>query len=98
MTERMFRAQILLDPRQRRRLEEIARREGKSISAVTRQVIAAGLERIENETELWIKRSLILAGLRDRRERQPIVYMGDLINDARQERDEERDHLWGQSM
>ena len=57
MTERMYRAQILLDPRQRRRLEEIARREGKSISAVTRQVIDAGLELIEDETELWKKRA-----------------------------------------
>lgn len=63
MTEKMYRAQILLEPRQRRRLEEIARREGKSISAVTRQVIDACLELIENETELWKKSSRILAGL-----------------------------------
>ena len=61
MTERMYRAQILLDPRQRRRLEEIARREGKSISAVTRQVIDAGLELIEDETELWKKRARALS-------------------------------------
>ncbi len=94
MTERMYRAQILLDPRQRRRLEEIARREGKSISAVTRQVIDAGLERIENEAELWKKRAHLLSNLRYLREKQTSVYTGDLVNEARQERQDEGDEVW----
>ena len=98
MTERMYRAQILLDPKQRRRLEELAQRERRSISAVTRQVIDAGLERIENETELWKKRSLILSDLRIRRDRQPFEYAVDLINAARQEREDERDTLWAQRL
>ncbi len=95
MTERMYRAQILLDPAQRRRLEEIARREGKSISAVTRQAIDAGLERIENEAELWKKRAELLSNLRALRQQQPLVYAGDLVNEARQERKDEGDDLWG---
>ncbi len=94
MSERMYRAQILLDPRQRRRLEEIARREGKSISAVTRQVIDAGLERIENEVELWKKRAGLLSELRQLRDKQPFVYTGDLVNEARQEREDEGDQVW----
>ncbi len=94
MTEHMVRAQILLDPRQRRRLEEIARREGKSISAVTRQVIDAGLERIENETELWKKRANLLSSLRHQREKQIRVYIGDLVNEVRQEREDEGDQVW----
>ena len=98
MTERMYRAQILLDPKQRRRLEELAQREGRSISAVTRQVIDAGLERIESETELWKKRSLILSNVRIRRERQTVEYSVDLINEARQEREDERDSLWGHKL
>jgi len=98
MTERMYRAQILLDPKQRRRLEELAQREGRSISAVTRQVIDAGLERIESETELWKKRSLILSNVRTRRERQTVDYGADLINEARQEREDERDSLWGHKL
>jgi hypothetical protein len=98
MTERMYRAQILLDPKQRRRLEELAQREGRSISAVTRQVIDAGLERIESETELWKKRSLILSKVRIRRERQAVDYGADLINEARQEREDERDTLWGHKL
>lgn len=98
MAERMYRAQILLDPKQRRRLEELAQRERRSISAVTRQVIDAGLERIENETDLWKKRSLILSDLRIRRDRQPFEYDADLINAARQEQEDERDTLWAQKL
>jgi hypothetical protein len=94
MTERMYRAQILLDPNQRRRLEEIARREGKSISAVTRQVIDAGLKTLEDETEIWNKRSKILADLRVLREKQPFVYSGDLVNETREEREQEGDQIW----
>ena len=64
MNERMYRAQILLKPEQRRRLEELARREGRSISAVTRQVIDIGLEALENEGEIWAKRAQIISELR----------------------------------
>ncbi len=94
MTERMYRAQILLDPRQRRRLEEIARREGKSISAVTRQVIDAGLESIENEAEVWKRRARLLSELRQLRQKQAFVYAGDLVNEARQEREDEGNQVW----
>jgi len=98
MTERMYRAQILLDPKQRRKLEEIARREGRSISAVTRQVIDAGLETMENEAEIWQKRARILAELRAMREKQPIEYNGNLIDEARQERENETDEIWRSHM
>ncbi len=90
----MYRAQILLDPEQRRKLEELARREGRSISAVTRQVIDAGLEKLESEAEIWKKRARILADLRARREKQSGKYSGDLINEARQEREDDMDRIW----
>ncbi len=94
MEERMYRAQILLKPEHRRRLEEIARREGRSISAVTRQVIDIGLEALESETETWEKRARILSELRAIREKQPFEYRGDLINEARQEREDEMERIW----
>jgi len=94
MSERMYRAQILLDPRQRRKLEELARREGRSISAVTRQVIDAGLESLESEADIWKKRTRVLSDLRAMREKQPFEYNGNLIEDARQERDNETDQIW----
>ncbi len=90
----MYRAQILLDPNQHRRLEELARREGRSISAVTRQVIDAGLRCLGTEAETWNKRSQILANARAKRDQQAVQYPGDLINEVRQERDEENDNLW----
>jgi hypothetical protein len=98
MGERMYRSQILLEPEQRRRLEELARREGRSISAVTRKVIDAGLEVFESEAELWKKRSRILSDLRALREKQPFEYTGDLIDEARQERDDETGQTWRANM
>ena len=87
MSERMYRAQIFLKPEQWRKLEEIARREGRSISSVARQAIDAGLAAFENEAELWEKRARILSDLRSRREKQPFEYTGDLIGEAREERE-----------
>ena len=98
MTERMYRAQILLDPQQRRKLEEIARREGRSISAVTRQVIDAGLQLLADEGDIWEKRARILSELKAIRERQPFLYTGDLIGEARQERENEADEIWRGSV
>jgi predicted DNA-binding protein len=94
MEERMYRAQILLRPEQRRRLEEIARREGRSISAVTRRVIDLGLQAMEGEANVWEKRARLLAELRARREKQPFEYGGDLVNEARKERDDEMERIW----
>jgi hypothetical protein len=95
MTDRLVRSQILLSIQQRRRLEAIARREGKSISAVTRQVIDAGLQSMENQTETWKKREQVLAALRGLREQQPEIYPGDLVDEIRQERENEDMRLWG---
>jgi ribosome-binding ATPase YchF (GTP1/OBG family) len=94
MSERMFRAQILLDPNQHRILEELAHRQGRSISAITRQVIDAGLHCIETESEVWKKREPLLASLRMLRNEQPVMYSGNLIEEARQEREEEQDRIW----
>lgn len=94
MEERMYRAQILIKPEHRRRLEEIARRQGRSISAVTRQVIDIGLEALESEAEIWQKRAQILSSLRAVREKQPFEYRGDLVKEARQERDEQMEQIW----
>jgi hypothetical protein len=94
MEERMYRAQILLRPEQRRRLEEIARREGRSISAATRRVIDLGLQVMEGEANVWEKRARLLAELRARRGKQPFEYGGDLVNEARKERDDEMERIW----
>jgi predicted DNA-binding protein len=94
MAKRMVRAQILLKPRQRRRLEELANREGRSISDVTRRAIDTGLEVLEPTEEIWDQRRRILSDLHQARNKQPFVYHGDLINEAKQELDEERERIW----
>ncbi len=96
MKERMYRAQILLDPDQRRRLEERARREGRSISAVTREAIDRGLDIMESQSDIWDRRNRILAAARERRDRQPFVYQGNLVEEVREERDQDMDRIWRQ--
>ena len=98
MSERMYRSQILLDPKQHRRLKELARKEGRSISSVTRQVIDAGLATLESESEVWKKRIPILEDLRSRRERQPFEYRGNLIEESRREQENETDRVWHRDM
>ena len=50
MGERLYRAQILLQPKQHQAIVEIARREGRSISEVVREMISAELQRREQNT------------------------------------------------
>ncbi len=45
MTERMYRTQILVEPAQQRALAEIAKREGRSISDLVREMIRDQLAR-----------------------------------------------------
>jgi hypothetical protein len=93
MPEHLYRAQILLEPEQHRMLAEIAHKEGRSISEVTRRAIRAGLLAIQNQDEVWQKRMEALAVLRQIREgSQP--YLGDLVNEGRDERDTETGRAW----
>jgi predicted YcjX-like family ATPase len=94
MPERMYRAQILLEPRQRQQLEEIARREQRSVSAVTRLVIDAGLKSLETKSDIWERRARALSELRSIREYQTVEYSGNMIEEARQERENEVDRVW----
>lgn len=58
MTERRFRAQILLDPEQHRRLAAIARDEGRSISELVREIIDAQLNAREQSGDMRRHRQL----------------------------------------
>jgi hypothetical protein len=90
----MIRTKILLEPRQRHRLEELTRREGRSISDVTRRAIDASLEALEPEMDIWEKRERIISELRIVREKQPFVYHEDLVNEDRQEQQGEKRGIW----
>lgn len=91
MAERLYRAQLLLQPRQHQILREIAEREGKSISEVARRVIRRGLESMtEDEDALRAQQTEALGKLRSIRESVRAeygVYEGNLMAEARQDRE-----------
>ena len=96
MSERLYRAQILIEQRQRKTLGQIARREGRSISDVARELIRLGLEaRTETPEMRWRQRDSALeraarlrAAIRRRRGGRPLdIDPAELIQSMREERD-----------
>ena len=94
MGERMYRAQILLEPEQHKALADLAERRGTSISQVVRQIVGQYL--VERETELEQQLAALdrirelRARITARRGGQPLdVDMAALIEEMRDERDQE---------
>lgn len=56
MRERLYRAQLLLQPDVHRRLRQIARREGRSISDVSRDLLEYALTQREKERTARLER------------------------------------------
>jgi hypothetical protein len=92
MQQTKYRAQILLEPEQHNALAEVARREKRSISELVREIVDR-----QDEQHLWEKRMQALERLGQIRERilqDYGSYKGDLIEEARSERDEDFDRVW----
>ena len=84
------RVQMLLEPRQRQKLAELAKLQGKSIADVTRQAIDAGLEKLSAGEH----RERMLAALETARKLRESMPMLDVdvvaeIHQMREERDNE---------
>ena len=94
-----YRAQILLEVEQHQALLRIANNQGRSISDVAREAIDIGLRTWEQDTDaLWEQRMAALDRLHQIREavRQSYGnYTGDLVSEARKERDRQNDIVWG---
>ena len=91
MSERMYRAQILLRPEQHGRLVLISRQEGKSISEVARTLIDEAL--VAHRSAAWSARKPALGHLRALREAIRDTsgrITVDLVAEAREEREQER--------
>ncbi len=91
-----IRTQLLLDDEQNRRLREMAAREGKSLSEVVRNILDeyfAWQERRAQEEKLNLLQAL--DRIRERTAQQG-DYEGDLVNEAREERDAEMEDVWRQ--
>lgn len=91
MTERMYRAQILLDPNQHRRLREMAKRENRSISELTRELLEDGLRRRELATRSRLERIEAAGAAAERilRDRGGEPFTADpetLLDEAKKER------------
>jgi len=94
----MVRAQLLLTPAQRGRLERLARQEGRSLSDVARRALDAGLDTLEGRTDEALQQQLqalddlgrVRAAVRQRHG----VYGGDLVAEAREERDDAAQRVW----
>lgn len=85
----MQRVQMLLEPRQRRKLAELAKAQGKSVAEVARNAIDLGLEQIEMSD----RQARLLAALeaaRKLRDSMPMLNI-DVVADLHQMR-EERDN------
>lgn len=92
----MSRNQLILDNVHDRRLREIARREGKSISEVVRQILDEYFAEKDRQAREEALRALEgLDKIREATARYG-VYEGDLINEAREERDRETEDVWKQ--
>jgi hypothetical protein len=85
------RVQMLLEPEQRKKLEKLARLQGKSIAEVTRQAIDIGLEKLNVDE----RREQMLAALeaaQKLRESMPLIDV-DIVADLHQMREERDDAL-----
>jgi hypothetical protein len=95
--ETMIRAQLPLTVAQRRRLEQIARREGRSLSDVVRRALDAGLDVLEGRTHAALQQQLrALDELRQMRQANQALYgvfQGDLVAESREERDQDMERL-----
>ena len=94
----MYRMQILLKPEQRERLERVAKREGRTFSDTARRALEEGLRVMEGDSDLvWNQRLEALKyldGLRKRIRDERGVYQGDLVDEARTERETQVDQAW----
>jgi len=94
----MYRMQLLVKPEQRKRLERVAKREGRTFSDTARRALEEGLRVMEGDSDsIWEQRleSLeFLNGLRKQIQEKRGVYQGDLVNEARAERDSQSEKTW----
>ena len=96
MQQTKYRAQILLEPEQHNALAEVARRENCSISELMREIVDQWLSQ-QDDQRLWEQRMEVLERLGQIREsiqQEYGVYQGDLIEEARADRDEDIDRVW----
>jgi hypothetical protein len=96
MVEQKHRTQILLEREQHSALVEIAHQEQRSISDLVRGIVSQYLRERGRETERQraVRALERLTSLRKEIEQRSGVYQGDVIAEARAERDEQTGLVW----
>jgi predicted DNA-binding protein len=89
----MQRVQMLLEPRQRAKLAELAKAQGKSIAEITRQAIDAGLEQLSAMGQ-GQRMLTALEDARKLRDSMPMLEI-DVVADLHQMREERDNELAG---
>lgn len=92
----LYRTQILLEPEQHESLQQLAAAEGRSMSQIIREAVA---EYLVDHSKEWEKQQALdtLARLSEFREQlvaQYGIYEGDLLAEAREERDADLERVW----
>jgi hypothetical protein len=87
------RVQVLLERAQRRALTQIAKREGRSVSAVLREMIQRGLAQRAHERQRWRDALAQLKKIRQANQAHG-GYQGDLVAEARAQRTEQLEAVW----
>ena len=90
----LLRVQVLVETRQREALTRLAQAEGRSVSALIRDMIDQGLERRERSGNRQREALARLTQIREENEREYGFYNGDLIAETRVDREIEMEQLW----
>ncbi len=97
MTAQLLRAQVMLDPEDYRRLQSLASEQGKSLSETIREAVLRYLEEQERlEQEKFLKSLEEMRQIRERNAARYGIYKGDLVNEAREERERQMEDVWDQ--
>ncbi len=90
----MYRTQLLLSEEQNQRLREMAVREGKSLSEVVRQILDEYFA--DQDRRVQMEALAALRGLDQIREitAQYGVYVGEPVNEVREERKRQMEETW----
>ena len=84
----MQRVQMLLEPRQRKKLAALARAQGKSVAEITRLAIDVGLEKLAQD-EQQVHMNAALKAAQQLRDSMPMLNINALadLHQIREERD-----------
>ncbi len=97
MTAKLIRAQVMLDPEDYQRLKTLAQGESKSLSEVIREATLHYLDKQEEQEQAEFLNSLkALRQIRERNAAKYGVHADDLVNQAREERERQREDIWEQ--